>query len=85
MFNQTNLTELSLQPVMTFDNSAQLRMQMLNGTGDLTGSYINSFCRVEGLDQVLMFEIGIFIISVLILFVLTFYVSMYTLRWINND
>lgn len=85
MYNETNYTALFTDPLIQFNSSREISMQVVNGTGILQSGYMSSFCRVEGMDLLLQLFIVIAVFLAVILIELTMYVGLYLWRYVTND
>jgi len=81
----TNLTELYTQNLIPFNESGELSLDLINGTGSMKMGYISSFCRVEGADLFLQLQIIQTVFIIIIFLLVMIYVSLYLWRYVNND
>lgn len=85
MYNATNYTLLFNDPQIQFNSTAELGLNLVNGSGRLTSGYLSSYCRIEGFDLLMQLEIVQTVILLLILLLMSVYVGIYVWRYITHD
>lgn len=85
IYNETNFTALFQNVPLTFNQTAEAGISLVNGTGTWKAGYMSSYCRVEGFDLLLQMEILQSVLMIIILLLVTFYVTIYTWRMITYE
>lgn len=82
---ESNYTALFEHVPLYFNSTEELQMEVVNGTGRLSQGYISANCRVEGMDLLLQLQLATFVFVVILTFIVSFYVAIYTWRMMTND
>lgn len=82
---ESNYTALFEHVPLNFNSTSELQMEVINGTGRLSQGYISAYSKVEGMDLLLQLQLATFVFVVILTFIVSFYVAIYTWRLMTND
>jgi len=85
IYNETNYTELFGHIPISFNQTQEAGISLINGSGSWQYGYTSAYCRVEGFDLLMQLQIVQTVLLAILLFVITFYVAIYTWRMMTYD
>lgn len=85
MYNQTNYTQIFMNPYISFNDTREMGFSLVNGTGTMNMGYLSTYTRIEGFDLLMQLELVQTVLLVILVLLVTFYVTLYYFRGLNDE